>query len=319
MPGGLKNYAGNNCYINVAIQIIGAVLKDNFGTSEFHSCQPPSSNCHECEFLKLFTDMLTNDVSNPQGFVFNTLEPIFNPYEQDDAYGVINHLLSLDLVDTRQFEFFVQRTLICTSCDFTSQTTETNTILNLLINNIHSLIDAIEAFQTSHESIKDYTCQECKFKGATVKTRITSLPKNMMIQLKRFKWEKNAPSKLQHKMFFPLKLKLIDDLNKLHTYKFKAAIFHVGTTVDFGHYKAVCEYGDQYYMIDDTEVKPILFGEMSTAQVYILRYEKEEEKLTNVIQNQRLVIELPKNLPPTVPVVKSSEFIIILNYIYKLI
>lgn len=245
-------------------------------------------DCKECQFMALIVNMQQTKVTDPKNFIAKALTS-FDPTLQDDPHGVISRFIEMDLIDSRVNEFIVESSMCCKNCRFTSKKKDFHTMLNVNINNQKSLMDAVINFM-AEELVDDFVCSHCKVKGTMEKkNNILRLPENLIVQLKRYEWERNG-AKLCHNVEFPKTLKLRDEFNNEKNYKFKAGILHVGSNIHNGHYLCVCEYNGKLYEFDDSKVRDVSFDDISQSGIYILRYELEDQ--TEIISKQHLVIEL---------------------------
>ena len=120
------------------------------------------------------------------------------------------------------------------------------------------------------------TCPSCSSKFCEKSVNIVLEPSTMIIQLKRYEYDRDedAICKKHNKIIFPIKLKL----PKGSSYSLCSAISHIGSSPSEGHYNVLmynsCE--DTFVMLDDTSIEfSDKIPEDIEKLVYIITYIKE--------------------------------------------
>mmetsp|Transcript_8795 Transcript_8795/g.19331 ORF Transcript_8795/g.19331 Transcript_8795/m.19331 type:complete len:761 (+) Transcript_8795:124-2406(+) len=115
---------------------------------------------------------------------------------------------------------------------------------------------------------------------ATKRLRFEMLPKVLIVNLKRFSYNKDAecPQKIKKAVKYEEKLVfdrswLIDDLEP-PAYQLAAVICHHGESANGGHYNAIVRYNSDWYMYDDALVRQLELREVMNQQftAYLLLY-----------------------------------------------
>lgn len=144
--------------------------------------------------------------------------------------------------------------------------------LDISQQNVSSLRGALEAFCNA-ESVRDGQ--------ATRRLRFKTLPKVLVVSLKRFTYnrERGAPQKVKKAIRYDEKLVfdrnwLVDGTEPLE-YFVTAIICHHGDSVQHGHYSAIVRYNAEWYSYDDTVVRRVEHREVGAQQqaAYVLVYQ----------------------------------------------
>ena len=178
-----------------------------------------------------------------------------------------------------------QTRIICTDCNETSTRYEPWSVLKLPIPgadkvgapapNLQQCIAA--AFAT--ETLDDYTCDKCKKRGvARIEHRISRLPRNLIISLKRFT---NQGAKVRARIDYNPQDIPFTEWNAWPTllpekdthYRSFAMIDHLGSMMG-GHYMMRGRIRDSWTIYDDQQTHPSPVGGAATSDTYMLFLER---------------------------------------------
>jgi len=115
---------------------------------------------------------------------------------------------------------------------------------------------------------------------ATKRLQFKLLPKVLIVNLKRFAYNKEAECPMKIKKAIKYEDKLVFDRNWLvdgvepQHYQLTAVICHHGDSANGGHYNAVVKYNTEWYIYDDAVVRQIAIDEVMNQQcsAYLLIY-----------------------------------------------
>ena len=125
------------------------------------------------------------------------------------------------------------------------------------------------------EEIREQNCDTCGDHHAKVTTKLTSLPKIMILQILRFTSENGEQKKVIRDMFVPITLRPNADGP---LYELTGAMVHLGNTTDCGHFVSiiVCpSTGKFYWCSDDAQAREVTSEELNKA--YMLVYSKLDD------------------------------------------
>ena len=198
-----------------------------------------------------------------------------------------HELFTATLLLPQHFSFFTAETIFCTSCNQISK----NNPLAITHLNVNLAKDKPELSSLLenyfYPTTIEYRCPFCETfsKDNIKKTLVISYPNILAIQLLRYDFDRNTmrPVKINCPVHCPLQMDLTSfaDQSTLPfkaQYRLKAVICHNGLTSDSGHYTAYVARDEDWYLCDDTSVKPVSEDTLKTAQVmeqtYMVFYEK---------------------------------------------
>jgi ubiquitin carboxyl-terminal hydrolase 10 len=116
---------------------------------------------------------------------------------------------------------------------------------------------------------------------ATKRLQFNLLPKVLIVNLKRFSYNKGSgcPQKIKKAVKYEEKLTLdkswlVDDVEP-QEYQLTAVICHHGDSVNGGHYNAAVRYNNEWFMYDDALVRQMEVREVMNQQftAYLLLYQ----------------------------------------------
>ena len=211
------------------------------------------------------------------------------------------------------FEIGTRTTIKCSSCNEISEVPATALMLSLAVKVNKSLAEGLDAF-TSPETLEgdnSYFCEKCK-KKVTAKKReqIESLPRFLLVQLKRFEQVYGLKNKKLNSYYkFPLLLNMEKYINDKCMYQLKGVVIHVGT-LNSGHYYSLIKNNDHWIRFDDTNIEPFdptdleneAFGyeiegaDENSRNAYILLYKREHIDNETTMDDIKLSEELKTRL-----------------------
>ncbi|KAF7900603.1 uncharacterized protein EAF01_007905 [Botrytis porri] len=178
----------------------------------------------------------------------------------------------------------------CLTCETTSQRDETFLDLSIDLEKNSSVTSCLQKF-----SAEEMLCEKNKFhcdtcgglQEAEKRMKIKTLPKVLVLHLKRFKWTDDLTrlQKLFYTVNYPYHLRMFnttddaEDPDRL--YELYAVVVHIGTNAFHGHYVAVIKTEDRGWLLfDDEMVEPVdksfvrqFFGDKpGQACAYVLFY-----------------------------------------------
>ncbi|ESZ95557.1 hypothetical protein SBOR_4037 [Sclerotinia borealis F-4128] len=180
----------------------------------------------------------------------------------------------------------------CLTCETTSQRDETFLDLSIDLEKNSSVTSCLQKF-----SAEEMLCEKNKFhcdtcgglQEAEKRMKIKTLPKVLVLHLKRFKWTDDLTrlQKLFYTVNYPYHLRMFnttddaEDPDRL--YELYAVVVHIGTNAFHGHYVVVIKTEDKGWLLfDDEMVEPVdksfvrqFFGDKpGQACAYVLFYQE---------------------------------------------
>jgi len=151
-----------------------------------------------------------------------------------------------------------------------------------------SLQECLESFFKEEHLGSEYSCGCCKKKTeAKKKLFIRELPEILVIQLKRFCWKDRAV-KIQSPVDVPFMIDLLpftkidpNSSNISTSYQLTSVVVHKGVRMTAGHYTTYCFNREinEWVHFNDSRVQVVSPEEVSSAQAYLLFFERQERKI----------------------------------------
>lgn len=245
---------------------------------------------------EMFRGYLHQDAHELLNFLLNELCDILEKEQEEDAKmkGVNKNATWVhDL-----FQGYLVNETRCLLCESVSRREEAFLDLNLEIKQNSSVTSCLKNFSATEMMRGDekFMCDGCggALWEAERRMRIKHLPKVLALHLKRFKVNETLSRvhKLNYRVAFPIELKVCNTTNDADNpdilYTLFAAVIHIGTGLNHGHYVCIARSQNQWLLFDDENVEPIsessiphFFGSTqelggSTEHGYILFYQQSD-------------------------------------------
>eukprot|EP01083_Nonionella_stella_P078971 216427_1 len=185
--------------------------------------------------------------------------------------------------------------LKCGNCHYVSQTVASFMEINLQIKKIKTIEEALRDYMES-EPMPDYKCTKCGMKKQCNKDMtIHTLPHTLCLHLKRFEADELPASanqedietfgKIDDFIQFPLN-KILDlaqfvNAKRRHLkmnrkkYKLQSMIVHTGRSLSSGHYLCYVRKDQDWFLLDDVNVHPVMLDTVRREKAYMLFYEAQ--------------------------------------------
>uniref|UniRef100_A0A914XFW4 Ubiquitin carboxyl-terminal hydrolase n=1 Tax=Plectus sambesii TaxID=2011161 RepID=A0A914XFW4_9BILA len=261
-PCGLCNL-GNTCYMNSFLQLW-------FNDIAFRQCvfdwrpsddfEPPSSSRMDVQVVmtalqRLFVQMQISPFEDASAQAL--VDSLRLDNDQQDAqefatlfFSALEHNLASH-PNGAPFRHFInthftgetKHKITCANCSRSSERVAKFQSLQLPIENIKSLTEALKAYFGS-ETLEDYRCDQCNMRGSVEqRAELTRLPPVVVIQLNRYFFDnKGKKKKFNHPVQFRRKMSFVQyaadesEAREEAQYELCAVMVHQGTGADSGHY-----------------------------------------------------------------------------------
>ncbi|XP_071168781.1 uncharacterized protein [Mytilus edulis] len=166
-------------------------------------------------------------------------------------------------------------TVVCDTCGSVSSKEDVYSDISISIEEVQTVSQAVEEYFAAVPV--EYNCLVCKSKNGSAKkmTTLDSIPKNIVIHLKRFN---GTLRKVNKKVDVSFDLHLRNHVSNGKELEDKAqlfgVIFHAGRSASNGHYYSFVKFGQHWFKIDDMKITSIteLSFQNCKDQEYILFY-----------------------------------------------
>jgi ubiquitin C-terminal hydrolase len=269
------NNMGNTCYMNAALQIItnSTVLTKIMLTNNFVS---PKLNIYK-NFLQSYKNgqpfgpievkhmvgqkdskFMDNSQHDSHEFLIHLMEILEDEFKKEyneDQLTIFN--IPLNEFMSRIFDTNVSSIIYCEETDEKSKTKVGEKILSLPIPKNDkkkvSLNDCLDYYTQIEKLSGDAqwkSVKENKLVDAYKRLYLKSLPKYLLIQLKRFSFF-SFSNKNDIDVSIPINLDI-----RNNSYQLRGIIYHMGSA-NGGHYVAIIYHNDEWYLCDDSNISKI--------------------------------------------------------------
>ena len=254
------------------------------------------SKQHDCqEFLRFLIDGLCEDLNSDPDLSILMIDSMENERERvrlsrEAWFGHIQRGYSAFLeLFCGQFE----SRITCLECSKDSLTYDPFMDLSLPMpqdsRHACTVMDCLTSF-TAREVLDEadaYWCDHCKaFRMASKELRIRRSPPVLVMHMKRFSYTETSRQKLETPLHMPEKgLDMSSFMCQVESetvedsclYDLQAVCLHTGGLAG-GHYTAAVKEGDNWYICNDSIVRPALSGvdDLNGAEPYVLFYVKRD-------------------------------------------
>jgi ubiquitin C-terminal hydrolase len=319
---GLKNL-GCTCYMNSLLQqffMIDSLRSDILAIPDKENIPLQESLLFQLKsiFASLkFTEM---KYVNPNDFCSNFRNydgRVMNVFEQmdiDEYYNLLLEQLEPFIKGTNQENIFkhhfsgtISNEFICKGCPHSSVNQDPFSSISLEVKNKKSVLESLDSYVKDEilEGENAYFCEQCNKKVNALKRQsIKTLPKILVLVLKRFQFDYNTmtKSKVNDYCEFPMKLdmkpytllssenkkleenNLSNEMDESQTlYDLSGVVIHAGSA-ESGHYYSMIKdmKNSKWYEFNDTHITPFEIEEFpQEAFGGISDEEKSIEKSTN--------------------------------------
>lgn len=223
--------------------------------SMFRQKFPPSAQHDAPEFFRSLLERLNTELGDNH-------KPLGT-----DAWSVAKSKYSKGISDNILGLFC--STVECLACRTKSYLYEPFTMLILSVQD--TIEEAILSFKAKEGIKAQYKCEKCRAKKDIIKFYTFSvLPKYLIVQLKRFKWNPR-PRKIDSVCKFKTRLRIVNCDNLTVEYMLIAVGVHTGSP-DAGHYYAYV-YRNSWYCVNDESVTEVSENVVVSSQAYLLVYQ----------------------------------------------
>ncbi|XP_041851083.1 ubiquitin carboxyl-terminal hydrolase 29-like [Melanotaenia boesemani] len=248
-----------SCYMNSSLQTL-LTLKEF--VEDVRSQEDLFGQCHEAELMKCFMNivrchnsdnaLLKLHILNKFKRVISAKAPEFEDAGNKDAHEFLTAVLdqmdslALPLHQTaaivggnytcpiaRNFAFEMQNTRTCKRCGDQSITQENFTSLSLDLISELSVQQLLQMYQM--ETQLEYMC-DCGGTTSGRETTFLTLPKYLILHLKRFKFTEDLQMMKLHDPIILLKELMMTSHQDEGWYSLVSVISHLGSSYDDGHY-----------------------------------------------------------------------------------
>ncbi|XP_058458331.1 ubiquitin carboxyl-terminal hydrolase 36 isoform X2 [Malaya genurostris] len=299
---------GNTCYLNSTLQAlfhVPAIANWLVSDGAHRERCDDSNGCIICAMAKTLLASQSNQGAIKPYLVYSKLRLVCKhlvPGRQEDAHEFLRYLMeameksylarSKNAKDLEQYSKettplnqilggYLRSEVKCLSCQHISTTFQHFEDLLLDIRKASSIEEALGGY-FARERLEEmqYKCESCKKRvAATKQFSLERAPFVLCIQLKRFSMlggKINKHVELRRELdLTPYSSKSAASSGRL-TYKLVSMVTHLGNTQHCGHYTAIgsTESGN-YYVFDDSSVRPTSIQNVTSTNAYIIFYELE--------------------------------------------
>lgn len=219
----------------------------------------PSHKQHDApEFFRVLLDRINTELGGGQRANIGK-----SPWElAKSKYSSIISDLFLGLLSS---------TVQCLQCS--NKTYSFEPFITLILKVSNTIQNAISDFKSKERICKEYFCKNCQTKRDILKNYdFQTLPKALVLHLKRFKWEPSA-KKIDTKCEYSERIRVSGENGEKADYLLVSVVVHSGSA-DGGHYYAYAKR-ENWYCFNDENVTKVNLTTVLKAQAYMLFYKQE--------------------------------------------
>lgn len=220
-----------------------------------------------------------------KGHVSNARGAAFNPFSQQDALEILEYLIpELSLAFPFFGRLFNTRVKICTTCSACNNISTSEQVSPFLQLPLTSTVQSsIDNFLESEElsGVNSYFCHYCNsYQTATVEKEVAECSSILVLQLKRFAYNKGLVSKVcspvtSYPGTVSIPITVDSEVSCRKHYNLRAVINHSGN-LNNGHYTTVAynQVHGKWFHCNDRAVVPCKQSLLNGVQPYILFLEE---------------------------------------------
>ena len=291
---GLNNY-GNWCYMNATLQCL--IRSEEFVDLLFPKKEyepltyPAKTMTEELRFLTTVVKSGEYKSVTPADMkkCVDKIIPKFAGTRQQDAHEFLTCMLDQMKREITNkspqlkinYEGLYESVVTCDQCNKSSQPKiepYSSIHVDIIPEKINPKIEDGIKKLVEGDKLEEYRCDSCCNKGPAIKKiSLMELPKMLIVQIKRFKFDDYGFSTKDYTFVdFPLLLTVEDNKKASHNYELTSLVNHTGTTSG-GHYTACCKdiVREEWYHCNDSRVEIIdCLDRRMKRNAYILIYKK---------------------------------------------
>ncbi|CAG8705984.1 22778_t:CDS:2 [Dentiscutata erythropus] len=296
---GLCNNTGVDCFINSTLQCLMHTQPfANFLERNFRCTCSGFCGLRELSILRMCALKARYMIRNRDLHRnLKVIDPCADFYHQNDAFlflcGLIsnqierccNSLQTTTAFFDRVFKTTWRNEVICTICSHKSITYKQEQAIQVGLGKM--LIDSVRDWAGPYP-LHDYKCDKCNNNICTQKCNLTRLPEILIIQVKRFSYDRGLQRCV--KVNDHMSYNEILDMSEfcVHPgedarYRLSASIVHVGSSPRSGHYYAYAKTASGWVKFNDSATTNVLLETTLRDKPYILFYTKQNTSSTATI------------------------------------
>lgn len=219
---------------------------------------------------KIFIEQSTQFREDLQGdsgeFLTYFLDKIHEEIKRDSATSTITDIFNIKMAQE----------VFCNSCKHQNLTYQNNLQLFVTPKESTDIADSIrEEIDGTAENIAGFVCEKCQGTDCIQRQKIAQWPEILIVIIKRYHL-------INTSVTVPYSINIVE---KNIEYKLYGAVCHRGS-LNSGHYWAVCNKKDKWYIFDDDMIRPIPnISHQYFTRAYVLFYAKSESSEHSVVSS----------------------------------